>query len=109
MEFTNDRMGDYYVVSIAGRLDATTSVELDKQCDLWLSQGEHDIVLDMGNLEYISSAGLRSILASAKKLKKKGGDLHLCGLVGLVADVMKMSGFAAIFKIFETREQVING
>ena len=109
MEFKNDKMGDYYVVSIAGRLDATTSGELEKQCDIWLSQGEHDIILDMGNLEYISSAGLRSILSSAKKLKKKGGNLHLCGLVGLVAEVLKMSGFAAIFQIFETREQAING
>lgn len=108
MEFTNDKMGDYYVVAAAGRLDATTSGEFEEQCDQWLSQDEIHIVVDMGGVEYISSAGLRSILTSAKKLKAREGDLRFCNLAGMVADVFKMSGFAAMFKIFETREQAIS-
>ncbi|NOQ46532.1 MAG: anti-sigma factor antagonist [Desulfobulbaceae bacterium] len=108
MEFTTDKIGDYYVVSVTGRLDATTAGEFEEQCDQWLSQDEIHIVVDMAGVEYISSAGLRSILTSAKKLKGRKGDLRFCNLAGMVADVFKMSGFAAMFKIFETREQAIS-
>lgn len=109
MEFTNEKMGNYYVVGVDGRLDATTSGEFEAQCDSWLSLNEHQIVVDMSGVEYISSAGLRSILTSAKKLKAKGGNLHFCGMAGMVADVFKMSGFAAMFQIFDTKEQAISG
>jgi len=108
MEFTNNKLGDYYVVDVAGRLDATTSHEFEEQCDRWLSRDEIRIVVDMSGVEYISSAGLRSILSSAKKTRARGGDLFFCELTGMVADVFKMSGFAAMFRIFETREQAVS-
>ena len=70
---------------------------------------EYQILVDMSAVEYISSAGLRGILTSAKKLKAKGGNIQFCGLQGMVADVFKMSGFAAMFQIFDNKEQAING
>lgn len=109
MEFTNTKIDEYYVVDVSGRLDATTACEFEEQCDKWLAENEIRVVVDMEKVEYISSAGLRSILTSAKKLRAKGGELYFCGLTGMVADVFKMSGFAAMFKIFETREQAISG
>lgn len=108
MEFTNEKIDDCYVVAVSGRLDATTAGKFEEQCDKWLSQDQLHIVVDMGQVEYISSAGLRSILTSAKKLRAKGGDLLFCELKGMVAEVFKMSGFAAMFKISETREQAIS-
>lgn len=109
MEFSGEKTGDYYVVDVSGRLDATTSGEFEAECDKWLEQGETKIVVDMGGVEYISSAGLRSILTSAKKLKAVSGELRFCGLSGMVADVFKMSGFAAMFQIFESRDQATSG
>ena len=109
MDFFSKKNGAYYVLGVVGRLDATTSHEFEEQCSTWLSLGEKCIVVDMSGVEYISSAGLRSILTSAKKTRAEGGDLYFCGLTGMVADVFKLSGFAAIFKIFDTREQAVNG
>ncbi|MBW2187847.1 MAG: STAS domain-containing protein [Deltaproteobacteria bacterium] len=109
MDFNNTKMGDYYVVDVAGRLDATTSSEFEQQCDIWMEAEEYQILIDMSAVEYISSAGLRGILTSAKKIKGKAGNIRFCGLQGMVADVFKMSGFAAMFQIFDSKEQAING
>ncbi len=109
MDFSSEKVGKYYTVAVAGRLDATTAGQFVEQCNDWLDKDETHIVVDMAGIEYISSAGLRAILASAKKLKSKGGEIRFCALAGMVADVFKMSGFTAMFKIFETREQATSG
>ena len=108
MQFTNHKVGDYYVVEVGGRLDTVTSRQFDEQCENWLSQGRVQVVVDMSGVEYISSAGLRSVLSAAKKLRGRGGDLFFCGLQGMVADVFTMSGFTTMFKIFTTREQALS-
>ncbi len=107
MEFTNEKNNTFYVVAITGRLDASSAGELDIECDKWLAQDETNVILDLGGVEYISSAGLRSILSSAKKLRAKEGELLFCELEGMVADVFQMSGFAAMFSIFDTKEQAL--
>ncbi len=108
MECTESRSGSYYVVDVTGRLDATTASKFEQQCDKWLADDEIHIVVDLSGVEYISSAGLRSLLTSAKKTRARGGDLFFCGLTGMVADVFKMSGFEALFKVFDTREQAVS-
>ncbi|MDY0189236.1 MAG: STAS domain-containing protein [Desulfuromonas sp.] len=109
MEFTNTKLADNYVVDVAGRLDATTATEFEKQCDQWLAAEEYSILVDMSGVEYISSAGLRGILTSAKKLKAQGGNIRFCALQGMVADVFKMSGFSAMFQVFDSKDQAISG
>jgi len=109
IQFLYEKVGQDYLVAISGRMDATTAGEFDEQCEHWLSQDEIHILVDMGGVEYISSAGLRSILNAAKKLRARGGDICFFGLTGLVADVFQLSGFSTIFNVFETREQALGG
>ena len=107
MEFDNDKVGEYYIVAVSGRLNADTAAELEAQCEHWLGLEEMRVVLDLSGLDYISSAGLRSILIAAKKLKTVGGSISFYGLKGMVADVFRISGFAAMFEIYDTREQAL--
>ncbi|MBU1249244.1 MAG: STAS domain-containing protein [Proteobacteria bacterium] len=107
MEFTSSKQGEYLVVTTVGRLDATTSHLFEEQCDQWLADDNTRILVDMAGIEFISSAGLRSILASAKKLKGASGDIRFCGLSGMVSDVFKVSGFGTMFKLFDTQEQAL--
>lgn len=109
MEFIDEENGNAYVVAVSGRLDATTAHEFDAHCDNWLAEDKIHIVVDLGGVDYISSAGLRSLLTSAKKTRARGGDIFFCELKGMVADVFKMSGFESLFKVFKTREQAVNG
>lgn len=102
MEFKSEKLGDYVVLSVAGRMDALTAGEFEKQCCQCMEAGDAKIVADMGGVDYISSAGLRSILSAAKKLRGAQGEIRFCGLSGMVNDVFTVSGFAAMFKIFDT-------
>ena len=90
----------FFVVGLAGRLDIGNAAQFESTCMEWIAQGNHQLVFDFSELEYISSAGLRSILAATKKLKSLGGSLSLCGLSGLVEEVITVSGFDNILKVY---------
>lgn len=100
---------DLSIVTVEGRLDTLTAPELEKQC-LELLEGERkNLVLDFSSLEYISSAGLRSVLVVGKKSKANGSNLTLCGLSGLVEEVFNMSGFDSFFPIYPSVEKILEG
>lgn len=109
MNFTGTKMGDALVVNVTGRMDAITAPEFDTQCQSWIDAGETKVIIDLGDLEYISSAGLRSILAAAKRLKGSKGELQFARLSGMVEEVFSVSGFSAMFKIYKTTEEALAG
>lgn len=105
---TRDENG-YFIVSLDGRLDIGNSAQFEATCLEWIEQGKRQLVLDFSTLEYISSAGLRSILSATKKLKSLGGGLSLCGLSGLVEEVITVSGFDNILKVYADVSQATSG
>ena len=107
MEIQTAKEKNTVVVSVKGKIDAVTAPEFEKVLGKLIAEGENTFLLNFSGLEYISSAGLRSILSTAKQLKPKSGSILFCGLQGPVKDVFKISGFGTIFKIFETREDAL--
>ena len=97
----------YWVVKLEGRLDISNSSQFEQDCMNWIEQGQRKFILDLGALEYISSAGLRSILAATKKLKAQNGSLALCSLSGLVEEVVTVSGFDNILQVFADLDQAM--
>lgn len=102
MQMVQEQRGESMLITLGGRLDVTSAPEFQDACVGLADSGVTDVVVDMSGLEYISSAGLRSVLFSAKKLRGKGGDLRFCGLSGMVEDVFRVSGFQAMFTISPT-------
>jgi anti-anti-sigma factor len=107
MEIQTAKEEKAVIVSVQGRIDAVTAPEFEKALSSLIARGENVFLFNFSGLEYISSAGLRSILSTAKQLKPKGGSILFSGLKGPVKDVFKISGFGAIFKIFETQEDAL--
>ena len=107
MEFMQTKEGAFLVLAASGRMDALTAPEFEAKCLECLESGNNRLVVDLAGLEYISSAGLRSILAVAKKLKASGGDLAFCALSGIVAEVFAVSGFAKLLPVFVTRQEAL--
>lgn len=99
----------YLVVSMAGRLDTATSPKMEKQLITWIDEGNIRLILDFSKLDYISSAGLRVVLATAKKTRAASGSLALCALSDLVLEVFVISGFDAILPIHQNADQVFEG
>jgi len=95
------------VLEVKGRLDAVTSPKLEAECQSWIDRGEKALVMDMGGVDYISSAGLRTILVLARKLNGSGGQIRFCGLKGMVQEVFSISGFSSLFPIFPSLTEAL--
>lgn len=87
------------VVSVTGRMDAITAPAFEKALNELIDAGEIRFVIELAGLDYISSAGLRSILAIAKALKVKAGRICFANVAGTVKEVFDISGFGSIFQM----------
>lgn len=85
------------VFNLEGRLDTVTAPELEKELKASLD-GVTSLTLDFGKLEYISSAGLRVLLA-AQKLMAKQGSMKLTGVNETIMEILDVTGFADILTI----------
>ena len=85
------------VIEIAGRLDAITAPALEKTIHEDISDTQN-IVLDVKGMEYISSAGLRVLIAAQKKMQKIG-TMKVTGVCEDVMEVLEMTGFTEILTI----------
>ena len=91
------RNAEETVIKIAGRLDTTTAPALDKTINEDVADAKN-LVLDIKELEYISSAGLRVLLAAQKKMQKIGS-MKVTNVREEVMEVFEMTGFADILVI----------
>ena len=91
------RTAEVTTIDIVGRLDTTTAPELDKTINEDLADVKH-IALNFKGLEYISSAGLRVLLGTQKKMQKVGS-MKLINVCEEVMEVFEMTGFADILTI----------
>jgi anti-anti-sigma factor len=94
------------VVQFIGSLDGNTSPEAQEKI-LPLTSSKCCLVLDLSQCSYISSAGLRVLLMTAKQIAAQGGKLALAGVCDEVRDVMDMTGFINFFKLCNTVKEAI--
>lgn len=85
------------ILKVSGRLDTTTAPELEKTLDSVL-EGTKELVFDMADLEYISSAGLRVILKAQKAMNAQGS-MKLIGVNDSIMEVFDITGFLDILTI----------
>jgi anti-anti-sigma factor len=108
MELSRRKEGDISVIIVEGRLDAVTSPEFEREIKAFLNQGEYVLIIDFKDVDYISSAGLRSILAATKQFKEKNGKLCLISLKDAVKEVFDISGFSSIIPIYAKLESALS-
>lgn len=92
---------------LSGRIDAQSAPGVNEEIGKIIDQGRNKMLINFKDLEYISSAGLRVLITIAKKLKASSGALALCGLDTKIYEVFDVSGFTAIFKIYDTQEEAL--
>ena len=96
------------VLAFEGSLDTQTSSDAQTQLNQLIEGGDKKILVNFEKLHYISSAGLRILLAAAKQLKTADGELRICDLNEVVKEVFDISGFSTIFKIFENETEALD-
>ena len=97
MTIAEERNSNVLTLKIEGRLDTTTAPTLEKTINDILD-GVTELILDMNQLTYVSSAGLRVLLSSQKKMNKIG-TMKLIGVCEEVMEVFEMTGFSDILNI----------
>lgn len=107
MNINLNTVGNVAVVIVEGRMDTANAPEFERCMQEWMAQGHRDFVVDLSRLDYISSAGLRSVLVCAKKARSVGGGMACCSLHGVVKKVFEVSGFAGMLPVYETLEQAL--
>lgn len=108
MKLTSKDVGDVKVVSVWGNLDTNTSPDAEEFFNDLVTAGAAKILLNLGDLNFISSAGLRVLLALSKQLRGGAGELRLCALNNNVKDVFEISGFSTILGIYEGEDEALD-
>ena len=102
MEITTKELKRVILVAPVGRIHHQSAPELQKTLDDLINQGQFKLVLDLSGVNYISSAGLRVLLAARKAVKRwNRGDLRLAHIQPYVRDTLDLVGFTRIFEIYD--------
>jgi anti-anti-sigma factor len=105
LEIITEKLGTATVVSVSGRIDTISAPEFQKRIEEALAQAQNSLCLDFGQIEYLSSAGLRSILVLANKAKSSDVDFCCCCLQDMVRRVFDLSGFTKMIPVYQTVEE----
>ena len=108
IDITAREEGEITVVEIEGKMNTGASPDAEKFLNALLEDGVTKILLNLENLDFISSTGLRVILATGKKLAGVSGKLAICSPNLTVMDVLKMSGFSQMFNVFDSEEEALS-
>ncbi len=96
------------VIKVGGYIDTTTSAELEHSLDSLLKAGMFKVIIDLGNVDYISSAGWGIFISEIKGIREKGGDLKLVRMIPDVYEVFELLEFHYILKAFDTLEEAVS-
>ena len=98
-----DRSDGVLIASPTGRIDSANSVEFEKAMESGIPSTQQALLLDLRNLSYMSSAGLRVLLVLSGKFRGSGRTMAICRLSDSISAVVTLSGFNRIIPVYETR------
>ena len=101
MEISISDLNDFKVVDLSGNLDTSTAPALETEMDKLIESQANKIVVNLKNLNYMSSSGLRVFLKTAKQIKAVNGSFKLCEPNETVKDILKISGFDTIIEVVD--------
>jgi anti-anti-sigma factor len=116
MEVTEHKTADIVTLSLSGKLDSTTAKTFEEKILTRIDSGDRRFIIDVAELEYISSAGLRVFALAGKRLNSANGKLVLCGfkktipyytlnrIPDPVREVFDTSGFSSIFSTYGSHD-----
>jgi anti-anti-sigma factor len=107
VDLREDIAGEVIVLEVKGRIDSTTAPVLGEKLTVTLATPQRRLVLDLRQLEYISSAGFRVLLLAAKRAEEAGSRFVLCSVSGKVRQLFDLGGFLDLFPISASREEGI--
>ena len=107
MDVTTERHEDVLSAGVAGRIDGSNVVQFEETIRTAIEESDRAVIMDFEKLIYISSAGLRAVLLTAKALQNRNAKLVLCSLSDSIREVFEISGFDKILPIHTSRAEAL--
>ena len=107
MKFTETKVDQGTLVAIEGRIDGVTAVDVQKKLVALFDEGRKTVFIDMKDVVYMSSAGMRTLLIVAKRAKELSSEICLFNLSPEIEDILKITGFLLFLKTSKTFESAV--
>ncbi len=107
MEISTSEHGSVAVIEVKGRVDSATAPQFGEALSTPMSGGFRHLVLDLQQVDYMSSAGLRELVNVYKRANKNAGDLRLVQPSERVQEILEIAGLDTVFQIFPTQMDAI--
>jgi len=107
LEIKVNEVDDVIVIRLAGNLDTNTSPEAETEINKWLEKNTKKMIISLEEIKYVSSAGLRVFLATAKKITASGGAVKFCSPNDVVKEILDISGFSTILDVKATENEAM--
>ena len=107
MEVITERQDGVLAARVSGRVDSTNAREFEETIRSLIEESDRAVIMDFEKLVYISSAGLRAVLMTAKNLWKRNATFALCSLPEVVREVFRVSGFDKIISIHPSKAEAL--
>ena len=104
---TTERIDDVMSADVEGRIDGSNVVQFEEAVRTAIEDSDRAVIMNFEKLVYISSAGLRAILLTAKSLQNRDAKLLLCSLSDRIREVFEISGFDKILPIHATKADAL--
>lgn len=102
MEITTQEFKHCDLIKVKGRVDSATAPQLAQALEAASGAGKYKLVVNMSELEYMSSAGFRALLAAQRESKKfNRGEVVLAGVPERIREALELAGFTELFKTFD--------
>ena len=107
MDVTTARQDGMLSAWVGGRIDGSTAAEFEGTVRTAIEESDRAVIMDFGDLTYISSAGLRVILLIAKSLENQNAKFALCSLSDPILEVFEISGFDKIIALHPSKAEAL--
>jgi anti-sigma B factor antagonist len=108
MEITTKQLKRVDVVTVSGRIDSSTAPALEEVLKSIVDADRFRICMDLSDLEYISSGGIKVLISTLKTCKRwNRGDLRLANISPSIAEVFDLAGLLPLFKIYPTLVEAV--
>src|ERR1700761_3448442 len=107
MQITTLREGGVSILVLFGALDTSSAPALSARALELCDAGAGNVVIDLTQAPYVTSAGFRSFIEINRRAQRAGGGMALCGLNDLVRDLFEFSGFLSVFRTYPDRASAL--
>jgi anti-sigma B factor antagonist len=107
LEIKTEKIGKHILVRLIGRLDITQSDEVESALSKDVQSGDGDMIINLGQITYISSSGIRIFVGMVRELGRQGRKLKLCNITPPVKKVFDVVELLDLFDVHETEAEAV--